>query len=312
MSKFFNIGIVQVASTSMNPDVEARKKDHLSVMSFYIDQICMLNPTIDLIVFPELYLNGCDPLNWNQLAETIPGPATDFLCKKAVQYKKWLIPGSMIENREGVEGTLNTSVLISPEGEIVLKYSKVFIPYPLEPSTPGFDFPVYEIPNVGKIGIMICADGHTPEIGRNLALNGAEIIIKPTFQGFWIGGLRNHVPICQTRAVENQCFIVSVNQAAPMGMGHSCVCDPEGRVIEELGSTESFFMVSLNLDEVKRARENGFLGMFPFLKLLRDFKEAGRPVDQCYLKGLENAPVFQTLKGKAPIVPNEVKRFGEE
>lgn len=88
--------------------------------------------------------------------------------------------------------------------------------------------------------------------------------------------------------------------------------DPKGRVIEELDSGESFFMVALNMDEVRRSRENGFMGMFPFFKLLRDFKEAGRPVDQCYLRGLENAPLFQTLTEKAPVLPSEIKRFGEK
>lgn len=310
MSRFFNVAMVQVASSSMNPDLEARKLEHWAHMSFYLDQLSALNPTVDLIVFPELFLNGADPYNWNALGETIPGPATERFCKKAAELGKWLCPGSMIEVRPGVEGTYNTALLISPEGEIVLNYSKVFVPYPLEPSLPGNEFPVYEIPGVGKVGLMICSDGHTPEVARNLALNGAELILKPTFQGFWIGGLRNLVPFTQVRAVENQCYIVSVNQATPMGMGHSMICDPEGRIVEELESAESFTIVNLNLDEVRRSREQGFAGCFPLLKMLRDAKEQGLPLDECYQRGIANAPVYETLAGPAPKTPDQIARFG--
>ena len=41
---------------------------------------------------------------------------------------------------------------------------------------PGSEFPVYEIPDIRKVGIIICSDGHWPEAVRNLALNGAEVI----------------------------------------------------------------------------------------------------------------------------------------
>jgi formamidase len=155
----------------------------------------------------------------------------------------------------GTDRLLNTALLISPFGEIVLKYRKTFIPYPFEASERGGEFPVYEIPGVGKFGIMICADAAIPEVARNLAFNGAEVILNPICQGIFIGGLRHRIPVSQVRAMENQCYMVSVNQAAPEGMGHSTVCDPEGRILEELETPESFAVVSLKLDDVRRAPE---------------------------------------------------------
>jgi hypothetical protein len=100
-----------------------------------------------------------------------------------------------------------------------------------------------------------------PEAARNLALKGAEVILKPTLQGEWIGGIRNHTHIAITRAIENQCFVVSISQPSPLGMGNSVAVDPEGRIIEELGTTESFTFVYLNLNEVRRVREAGLAGM---------------------------------------------------
>jgi predicted amidohydrolase len=113
--------------------------------------------------------------NWAALAEPIPGPTSDSFCEKARRLGAWICPGSIIAKEAETDRILNTALLISPTGEIVLKYRKTFI-----------------------------------------------------------GGLRHRVPVSQVRAMENQCYLVSVNQAAPEGMGHSTVCDPEGRILEEL------------------------------------------------------------------------------
>ncbi|GED31124.1 MULTISPECIES: carbon-nitrogen hydrolase family protein [Brevibacillus] len=306
---YLNLALVQIASPSTNPDLEARKRENYEKLAYYVDTIAGMNPAVDLIAFPELYLNGLDPVNWLQMAETIPGPLTDLLCEKAKQHKKWLAPGSLQERAENSDEAYNTAILISPEGEIVMKYRKVFIPYPLEQSKPGSDFPVYEIPNIGKVGFMICADGHYPEAARNLALKGAEVIIKPTLQGDWIGGTRNNLPIAITRAIENQCFVVSINHPNPIGMGHSVAVDPEGRIIEELGDSESFTIVYLNLDEVRRVRENGSLGMFGFLKMLKGFKESGIEVDECYAADLTKAAVYQTLQKPYPKTPADIEKY---
>lgn len=306
---YLNMAIIQIASPSIHPDPEEKKKENLEKMIGYIDQVCFMNPTIDLIAFPELYLNGIEPVKWREMAERIPdGPLTKKLSLKAQQVNKWIAPGSFFEL--GDDGNVyNTAILISPEGKVTLKYRKVFIPYPLEPSTPGNEFPVFEIPNIGKVGFLICADGHYPESARNLVLKGAEVIIKPTLQGEWIGGLRNHTPVAITRAIENQCFVVSINQPSPIGMGNSIAIDPEGRIIEELGIAESFTFVSLNLEEVRRVRENGSLGMFGFLKMLKEFKEAGCHVDECYEKGISNAEVYKNLSFPHPRTPDQLAKW---
>ncbi|RJS61852.1 carbon-nitrogen hydrolase family protein [Bacillus sp. PK3_68] len=306
---YLNMAIIQVASPSASSDPGEKKRENLERMMWHIDQVCFINPTIDLIAFPELYLSGVEPIKWRKMAEPIPnGPIVQKLIEKAKQINKWLVPGSFFELGED-EKVYNTMILISPQGEIVLKYRMVFIPYPLEPSSPGNEFPVFEIPHIGKIGFLICADGHYPESARNLALKGAEVIIKPTLQGEWIGGLRNHTPVAITRAIENQCFVVSINQPSPVGMGNSVAIDPEGRIIEELGIAESFTFVHLNLEEVRRVRENGSCGMFGFLKMLKEFKEEGCNVDECYRNGIENADVYKNLSFPHAKTPDQITRY---
>ena len=158
---------------------------------------------------------------------------------------------------------------------------------------------------------MICSDGHFPEVARTLALKGAELILKPTLQPPWIGGARNHDEIAVTRASENQLYLVSVNQPSPMGMGHTMAVDPEGRTLEKLEDSEAFLMIRIDFDEVRRVREQGSFGMFCFLKMLKEFVEAGVPLEEIYRKGVAKAPVFSTFRHPAPRTPAELRR-GQE
>jgi len=306
MSNYLNVALVQIASSSLHPDLAARKQENWARLAFYFEQIARMSPTVDLLLAPDLYVDGLDPLNWNALAEPIPGPMSELFCAKARQLGKWLAPGSMLETSEEGDVPHNTALLISPEGEIVLKYRKTFIQYPVEPSHPGSGFPVFEIPDRCTVGFMLSAEDHVPEVARNLVLNGAEVILKPTLQPFWIGGVANLTPFTQVRAAENQCYVVCVNQAAPVSLGHSSVADPEGRLKEEMDSTESWTMLSLDLDEVRRVREIGSFGCFPLLRMLRDFTKLGIPLDEAYRRGIEQAPLFERLTAPMPFAPGEI------
>ena len=77
-------------------------------------------------------------------------------------------------------GVHNTALAISPEGEIVATYRKLFPWLPLETSVPGDTFTVFDIPGAGRFGLMICYDGWYPEVSRTLAWMGAEVILQPT------------------------------------------------------------------------------------------------------------------------------------
>lgn len=306
---YLRIAVMQSASPSKNSDPKQKVQENLEAMMDYIDQIHMMNPRTDLILFPELYLNGVDPINWRNMAGKVPnGNVTQSLIEKAKEVKMYLAPGSFFEL--GDDGNVyNTAILISPDGDIVLKYRKVFIPYPLEPSHPGNEFPIVELPNIGKVAFVICADAHYPESVRNVALKGAEVILKPTLQGDWIGGLRNHTPVAITRAIENQCYVVSSSQPSPIGMGDSVIVDPEGRIVEQLGSAETFTFATLDLNKVRRVREEGSLQMFGFLKMLKEFKEQGCNVDEMYARGLEHAPVYDDLTFPHPKTPEDLLQF---
>lgn len=308
-----NVAILQAVPPSDDPRWAIRRDSNLAEMASLVEKVRLSNPLADLAVFPEYYLAGLKgmvgPSEWPaDMAEPLDGPLVEGVCKIARDHGMWLIPGTFAEASPEPGRPYNVAILISPEGEIKLTYRKTFIPYPLEQASAGFDYPVYEIPGVGKIGIVICADSSWPESVRNLALNGAEVVIRPNAESDWISGRSLHQAIAQVRAFENQLFFLDVNTGGPMGLGESLVVDPEGRVVQKLGPGEMWTVAYLNLDDVRRVREQG-TGLFPMLKMLKETKESGHRIDACYLDGIENAPVYETLEHPTARTLAEIKRL---
>jgi formamidase len=132
MSSFFNVAMVQIKCDLTNGDLESRKAAQKAKISRYFDTVLSINPRVDLFVLPETPVSGYDLANWARLAETIPGPTSDYFCQRAREMGKWICPGSIIEKVAGSDDTRNTALLISPAGEIVMRISKRFVPYPFE------------------------------------------------------------------------------------------------------------------------------------------------------------------------------------
>lgn len=307
MSCYFNVAMIQAGSVVPAPGmtVEETKQTNLGKMEFYVSHYALGNPNVDMVVFPELFLTGADPATCFQMSENLEGFLVQSVCDMAKKYNKWIVPGSIFEKIND-SAFYNTALMISPEGELVFKHRKIYIPYPLEPSTPSSDpLQVYEIPGIGVFGMLICADGHDPLIARKLALLGAEVIIKPTFQNHMIGGPDNHKPVVQTRALENQCYVVSVNQPTPGCMGGSLAADPEGHVISELGESEHNTFVQIDLSKVRACRSKGSFGTFQFLKLSKYFAENGADTLLSY-DNIVKAPVFDKDDIPVSLSPDQI------
>ena len=187
-------------------------------------------------------------------AETIPGPATNRFAALARELGIWIIFG-MDENRGGK--LFNTTVLMNPQGQIVGTYSKVHLQNWMLASgvNHGDGFPVWEVEIGGvkaKIGIEICYDIQHPESTRELALGGAEIVFNPYCTDDFSRPLLVH--LYQTRALENNLFIVRVNYGAPRNTGTSSILDFEGSTQDELDNVEAVLVSNLNLTALRKAR----------------------------------------------------------
>ncbi|MFJ5707346.1 carbon-nitrogen hydrolase family protein [Streptomyces sp. NPDC093105] len=141
-----------------------------------------LFPHVQLVTVPELLLAaegpllGRTPAGWmEQVATIVPGPLTDRLCALAAETGLWLVPGSVFERADDGR-VFNAALAVSPRGEIVARYRKVFPRRPYEKATPGTGFTVSDIPDVGRVGLAVCYDGSFPETVRQ---QGARSV-RPT------------------------------------------------------------------------------------------------------------------------------------
>jgi len=224
-------------------------------------------PATDLFLYPELHLTGLaafgTPLgegspSWEARAEAIPGPLTDRLCALARELDVWLVPGSL--NERGDDGRLfNTAIAINPAGEIVAKYRKIFPWRPWEQAAIGDEIVTFDMPGKGRVGLMICYDGWFPEVPRNLAWRGAEVILHPS--ATTTVDRPQEVVLARANAIVNQVFMVNVNAAGNPGLGRSVIADPEGRVLYEAGTGEEIIPITLSLDTVAAVRAHGSIGL---------------------------------------------------
>lgn len=218
-------------------------------------------PHSKLVVFPELHLFGDESPDQQRTevlqnsAEPLDGPRVKELRQLAADLGIWLVPGSVCER--GPEGQLfNTQLVLSPEGELAGYYRKVFPWRPFEPYDPGGRFTTVDLPGIGRLGLNICYDAWFPEVSRQLAWMGAEVIlnvVKTTTPD-----RRQELVLSKANAIVNQVFVVSVNCAGPTGKGLSIIVDPEGNTLAEADDDAPVLLTAeLDLAAVEHVRTHG-------------------------------------------------------
>jgi predicted amidohydrolase len=253
--KTFTIAGIQMKVSATHSNVE--------MMKLKLD-ICMnVYPAVDLVLFSELC--GYGPLTY--YAQELPGHFETEMQEMAKKHKIWLVPGSIFE-KVG-DKIYNTAIVINPKGEVVKRYRKMFPFYPYEVGvTPGSDFCIFDIPNVGRFGVSICYDMWFPETIRTLAVMGAEVILHPTMTGTMDRDIEHSID--QTMAAVNQCYFFDINGLDSGGIGRSTICGPDGRVLYQAGSTEEIIPIEIDLERVKQSREKGVMRLGQPLKSFRD------------------------------------------
>ena len=223
-------------------------------------------PLTRLFVYPELFLSAIGGMHsatgpgWSKqaVAEPIPGPTTERLGALARELGIWLLPGSIYE-RDDDGRIYNTALAFAPDGGLRARYRKVFPWRPWESPAAGNDFVVFEIDGIGRAGIMICYDGWFPEVPRQLAWLGAEVIFQVTATP--TSDRDQEVVLARANAIANQVYVVNVNMGGRPGPGRSVIADPEGHVLQLAGDGEEFLSEVLDLDTVTRIRRNGSVAM---------------------------------------------------
>jgi predicted amidohydrolase len=158
----------------------------------------------------------------HETAEAIPGPTTNYFGQLAKTHELHIVL-SLYEQDQHL--AYNTAVLIGPDGALIGKYRKVCLPHAEVENgvAPGTDYPVFDT-TFGKVGLMVCYDGFFPEVARELANRGAEVIAWPV----WGCNPR----LATARACENHVYLVSSTFMQPKdGWMISAVYDQTGKAI---------------------------------------------------------------------------------
>jgi formamidase len=134
-------------------------------------------PTMDLVVFPEYSLHGLSMATDARIMCRMDGPEVAAFRKACATHRIWGCFSLMEFNPGG--NPYNSGIIIDDKGELRLYYRKLHPWVPVEPWEPGnLGIPVCDGPNGSRIGLIICHDGMFPEMARECAYKGAEIMIR--------------------------------------------------------------------------------------------------------------------------------------
>jgi predicted amidohydrolase len=235
----------------------------------------------ELALFPELVIHGhCTP-NTFTLAESVPnGPSVRRLEQIACTHNLVVSAGLSEKDNDIV---YNTQVHVGPDGfigkqrKIHLSRDEVIF------YKGGTQMPVFDIGKC-RIGTAICYDNMLPEVGRLLALHGAQVILAPHAARLMMwddsvssqAAARRHALDYyleyKLRARENACFYVVADQAGRAGFvdtyprdsplqphhaGGAMIIGPEAQVLAQTQCErieEGMVLATLNPDDLASAR----------------------------------------------------------
>ena len=241
-----------------------------------------------LVVLQELhnsvYFCQTEDASLFDLAETIPGPSTEYFGDLAKRLGIVLVLSLFERRAPGLYH--NTAVVIEKDGSIAGKYRKMHIPddpcfyekFYFTPGDLGFR-PIQT--SVGSLGVLVCWDQWYPEAARLMALNGAQLLIYPTAIG-GVGTDSKEEQQTQRQAwqlvqrghsVANGVPVVTVNRVGheddPSGntigldfWGYSFATGPQGEILAQFGTDEEGVkVVDIDIDRTEYVRRG-----WPFLR----------------------------------------------
>jgi len=245
-----------------------------------------------VICLPELfqtqYFCQREDLNLFDLAEPIPGPATERLSAVARELKVVIVASLFEKRAPGVYH--NTAAILDADGALRGKYRKMHIPddplyYEKYYFTPGdLGYQAFDT-EAGRVGTLVCWDQWYPEGARLTALKGANVLFYPTAIGWHPAekaefGKAQHDAwrtIQRAHAIANGVYVGVVNRVgmengnvrgnAAVGpglefWGGSFLADPFGVVIAEAThDKEEILIGEIDLARIEDVRRN-----WPFLR----------------------------------------------
>ncbi|NLT29458.1 MAG: carbon-nitrogen hydrolase family protein [Propionibacterium sp.] len=169
------------------------------------------------------------------------------------------------------EGVFNSALVFGREGTIAERYDKIHL---FDARIGGQSFEASSVEQSGTaplivevdgvaIGVTICYDVRFPELYRNLAIAGAEVLLVPSAFTRTTGAAHWEV-LLRARAIESAAFVVASAtvhgedgaEDAFETYGHAMVVDPWGEVLADLDDRPYAVQVlELDLERVTAVRD---------------------------------------------------------
>jgi len=263
---------IKIALCQMN--VIDNKEENLKKASSMINKACK---NADFIVLPEMFNCPYSNDKFIEYGEVENDSYTlNQISSLAKSNKTYILAGSIPEKEN--EKLYNTSYLFNKEGDIIAKHRKMHL-FDIDVKdkitfkesdvlTAGDEFTTAET-EFGKIGIGICYDIRFPELARIMVEDGALILFYPGAFNMTTGPAHWEL-LFKSRALDNQVYCVGVapalnRDASYHSFGHSIITNPWGEIIAEAGEKEEIIYGEIDLDEIKKIREE-----LPLLKNKRE------------------------------------------
>jgi predicted amidohydrolase len=233
---------------------------------------------VRLLAFPEfghaapIYPTVDELLD--RLAVPIPNEHVERYHAKAREHGVYIQTATFLERDDRYPGhVFNTTCLIGPDGQLA-KYRKThpWIPWEVNASPhdiadyPEEMFPVVET-DIGRLGVAICYDWLFPEAIRQLALKGAEVLIRVSaYMDPWgaTPPMDWWTVVNRCRALENIAYVVAANQGASLKHyppfswpGGSMIVDFDGRLLAQAdpGPGEKIVVGPIDIASLRAERE---------------------------------------------------------
>ncbi|APG85595.1 nitrilase/cyanide hydratase and apolipoprotein N-acyltransferase [Sinorhizobium americanum CCGM7] len=174
----------------------------------------------------------------------------------------------------------NRGFLFGPDGKKICDYDKIHM-FDVDLDNgeswresavyrPGATARMVDLP-FGKLGFAICYDVRFPELFRQQAMAGAEIMSVPAAFTRQTGEAHWEI-LLRARAIENGLFVIAAAQAGQHEdgretFGHSMIVDPWGKVLAKAGLAGEAVLIA----EIDVAAVSGARARIPNLKNARDF-----------------------------------------
>ncbi|WP_115863659.1 carbon-nitrogen family hydrolase [Halorussus litoreus] len=223
----------------------------------------------DLVALPEIFNVGYFAFDaYRREAEPVEGPTLTRMADAAREHGVGLLAGTIVEDlaeTESVptpteEGLANTAVLFDRAGERLAVYRKHHLfgydSAEAEMLVPGERLGVAEFEGA-TVGMTTCYDLRFPELYREIAEAGADLILVPSAWPY--PRVEHWKLLARARAVENQLFVAAINGSGEFDgstlLGRSTVYDPWGTTLASTGDDPDLVMADADLDRVDAARE---------------------------------------------------------